>query len=133
MQWREGLTAGFSTADPSRLYLPVDPDPDRPTVACQEDDPASTLNLVRSLVALRRATPVLQGRAATRVVADGYPFAWVRGETHLVVVNPRREPARLDVPEAAGAALVWGSGVQPSGAALDVAGFGYGVLTLAGP
>ncbi len=45
MQWDDRPNAGFSSADPSRLYLPVDPDPQRPTVAAQEDDPSSTLNL----------------------------------------------------------------------------------------
>ena len=131
MQWDDGPNAGFSTADPSRLYLPIDPDPDRPTVAAQEGDPTSTLTLVRALLALRRATPALQGHAPVRVVEPGYPFAWVRDETHLVVVNPRREGARLSAPEAAGASLVFGSGVAPDGDALQIDGFGYGVLTLA--
>ena len=131
MQWDDGPNAGFSTADPSQLYLPVDPDPDRPTVAAQDGDPTSTLTLVRELLTLRRATPALQGRAPVRVVEPGYPFAWVRGDTHLVVVNPRREPARLTAPEVAGASLVWGSGVTSDGDALRVDGFGYGVMTLA--
>jgi hypothetical protein len=39
MQWDDGPNAGFSTADPSRSYLPIDPDPTRPTVAAQEQDP----------------------------------------------------------------------------------------------
>src|SRR5204862_7588084 len=72
MQWDDGPNAGFSTAEASRLYLPIDPDPARPTVAAQEPDPASTLNLVRRLVALRRATPALGGRATTRVLNEGY-------------------------------------------------------------
>jgi maltose alpha-D-glucosyltransferase/alpha-amylase len=131
MQWDSGPNAGFSTADPARLYLPVDPDPDRPTVAAQEGDPASTLALVRELVALRRATPALGGRAPTRVVHDGYPFAYVRGESHLIVVNPRREAATLTVPEAVGATPVRASGVAAAPGGLTVAGFGYGILTLA--
>jgi maltose alpha-D-glucosyltransferase/alpha-amylase len=131
MQWDDGPNAGFSTADPSRLYLPVDPDPDRPTVAAQEADPASTLALVRELVRIRRATPALGGQASTRVVHEGYPFAYVRAESHLVVVNPRREAATLTVPGAAGATPVWTSGVAASPGALTVSGFGYGVLTLA--
>ncbi|WP_203720570.1 alpha-amylase family glycosyl hydrolase [Paractinoplanes brasiliensis] len=102
MQWDDGVNAGFSTADPSRLYLPIDPDPDRPTVAAQENDPDSTLAFVRKLIALRRATPALGTRASTRVVNEGYPFAYVRGGTHLVVLNPRREPATLDISEIVG-------------------------------
>jgi glycosidase len=130
MQWDDGPNAGFSTADPSRLYLPVDPDPDRPTVARQEDDPSSVLGLVRQLSSLRRSTPALGARAATRVLDAGYPLAYVRGETHLVVVNPRRERAGLSAPEAVGASLIWGAGVETSGDGLLVAGFGYGVLRL---
>src|SRR4051794_38989606 len=56
---------------------------------------AATLNLVRDLLALRRATPALRTRAATRVLHEGYPFTYLGGGTHLVVVNPRREPATL--------------------------------------
>jgi maltose alpha-D-glucosyltransferase/alpha-amylase len=132
MQWDGGPNAGFSTADPARLYLPVDPDPDRPTVAAQEGDPASVLTFVRELVALRRAIPVLGGRASTRVVHAGYPFAYVRGETHLVVVNPRREAATLTAPEAVGAVPVLGSGVTATPGGLTVSGFGYGVFRPAG-
>ncbi len=131
MQWDDGPNAGFSTADPSRLYLPVDPDPARPTVAAQDGDPASTLTLVRELLALRRATPALQGHAPTRVVHEGYPLAYVRGETHLVVVNPRRDPATLATPEVPGASPLWGSGVRVSEGTLHVDGFGYAVLRLA--
>lgn len=131
MQWDSSSNAGFSTAEPGRLYLPVDPDPARPTVAAQRDDPGSVLHLVRELVALRRATPALSARESTRLVHAGYPLAYVRGGTHLVVVNPRREPAVLDAPECRGATLVHGRGaaVTEDGTQLD--GFGHAVLTLA--
>ncbi len=132
MQWDDGPNAGFSVAAPDRLYLPVDPHPDRPSVAAQEDDPGSTLHLVRELIALRRRTPALQGRASVRVLHAGYPFAYVRDETHLVVVNPRREAADLEAAEAVGAAPVWGAGVTATDRGLAVAGFGYGVLELPG-
>ena len=36
MQWDDGPNAGFSAADPSALYLPIDPSPDRPTVQAQD-------------------------------------------------------------------------------------------------
>ncbi|MFD0524148.1 alpha-amylase family glycosyl hydrolase [Paractinoplanes durhamensis] len=88
MQWDDGPNAGFSTAGADRLYLPVDPDPQRPNVAAQEADPASTLHFVRELIALRHANPALRTRASIEVISEGYPFAYVRGGTHLVVVNP---------------------------------------------
>ncbi len=131
MQWDRSPNAGFSTAAAEDLYLPIDPAADRPTVADQEDDPGSTLALVRSLLAVRRANPELGGRGSTRVVHRDYPLAYVRGESHLVVVNPRRESARLDAAEADGATLVWGEGVRQEGQALVLAGFGYGILRLA--
>ena len=58
-------------------------------------------------------------------------FAFVRGESHLVVVNPRREPARLEAPEAHGAELVWGVGAETGSDGLRLDGFGYGVFRLA--
>ncbi|MFN8098696.1 MAG: alpha-amylase family glycosyl hydrolase [Dermatophilaceae bacterium] len=132
MQWDDGPNAGFSAADSADLYLPIDPDPARPTVAGQDGIPGSTLTLVRDLLALRRATPALQGHAPTRVVHEGYPFAWTRGETHLVVVNPRAEPARLDAPAARGASLVWGTGCVPDAVGVALDGFGYGILETGG-
>ena len=38
MQWAAGKNLGFSGADASLLYLPVDASPDAPTVAAQEGD-----------------------------------------------------------------------------------------------
>ncbi len=132
MQWDDGPNAGFSSAEASRLYLPVDPDPARPTVAAQEQDPESTLHLVRRLVALRRATPALGGRADTRVLNSGYPFAYVRGGTHLVVVNPRREPADLRADELVAATPLLARGVSVDGDTATAAGFAYGIFALSG-
>ncbi|HPF81237.1 alpha-amylase family glycosyl hydrolase [Nostocoides australiense] len=131
MQWDDGPNAGFSTAAPKALYLPIDPEPDRPTVAAQDGVPGSTLTLVRDLLALRRATPALQGHEPTRVVHEGYPFAWMRGHSHLVVVNPRRLAAVLESPEAVGAQLLWGSGVTVTESGITLEGFGYGVFVVA--
>ena len=64
----------------------------------------------------------------------GYPFAYLRGETHLVVVNPRREAASLDLPLAAGATPLLTHGarvVEGGGAGVELDGFGYGIFTLA--
>ncbi len=132
MQWDDGPNAGFSTADPSRLYLPVDPDPQRPTVAAQEDDPSSTLNLVRRLVALRRATPALGTRATTRVLHEDYPFTYVRDESHLVVVNPRRAAATVTAPQLIGAVPLLAQGVTVTGDVATVDGFGYAVFEVHG-
>lgn len=131
MQWDGTANAGFSTAAPARLYLPIDPDPERPTVAAQREDPDSLLHLVRELVALRRSTPALSARSDTRLVHDGYPLAYVRGGTHLVVVNPRREPAELTADGVRDATLVHGRGVRLDGSSVLLEGFGHAVLVLA--
>ena len=128
MQWDDGPNAGFSTASPERLYLPVDPDPGRPTVAAQQDDPGSTLAFVRRLIALRRTTPALGTREPTRVLNEGYPFAYARGDSHLVVVNPRREPAGLALAGADSLVPLLASGVEASAEGLRLAGFGYGAF-----
>src|SRR5690606_23785536 len=98
------------------------------TVAAQDGVPGSTLTLVRELLALRRRTPALQGQAPTTVVNPGYPFAWLRGEDHLVVVNPRREPATLETDQAEGMEVLFGSGCDVTGDRIELDGFGYGIL-----
>jgi maltose alpha-D-glucosyltransferase/alpha-amylase len=133
MQWDASPNAGFSTAPADQLYLPIDPDPARPTVAAQRDDENSLLSLVRRLIALRRATPALGSAGSVEVLHSGYPFVYIRGGSHLVVVNPRRAPATAALP----AGLV-GDGVRAlevHGARLaetevKVDGFGYGIYAL---
>jgi glycosidase len=133
MQWDDELpNAGFSTAPADRLYLPQDPDPDRPAVQQQEGVSSSTLERVRRLIALRRATPALRTAASTTVLADGYPFAYLRGDRHLVVLNPSGETATADAPELAGCSAqpLEVDGVVIDGARITVAPFGYGVFEL---
>lgn len=132
MQWDDNLNAGFSSADPGDLYLPIDPDPGRPTVAAQEQDAKSTLHLVRSLIAIRKAIPALGTRASTRVLHAGYPFAYLRDETHLVVVNPGREQTTLVSDEISGAECVISDGVSIAGDTVTIERFGYGIFTLPG-
>ncbi|GAB4067321.1 alpha-amylase family glycosyl hydrolase [Angustibacter speluncae] len=130
MQWDTSPNAGFSTAPAERLYLPVDPSPDRPDVATQRTDEGSLLHLVRRLIALRRATPAFGSHAEVEVLHEGYPFAYVRGGgSHLVVVNPRREPASVALPDGwqdARPLEVAGVVLAADGARAD--GFGYGVF-----
>lgn len=131
MQWDTSANAGFSVADPSALYLPVDPDPARANVATQLEDERSTLHLVRRLIALRRAHPALGGRAPTRVLHAGYPFAYVRDETHLVVVNPRRDAATVSLDGVGGGEALLGDGVTLHAGTVQAAGFAYAVFRLA--
>jgi maltose alpha-D-glucosyltransferase/alpha-amylase len=130
MQWDGGVNAGFSTAEADALYLPIDPDPERPNVADHLVDPASTLHLVRTLIALRREHPALGGRSSSEVVHGGYPLAYVRGGTHLVVVNPREDAASVDIDRMARAQLLLGEGARVDGSTVTIEGFGFGVWEL---
>ena len=94
MQWTGGINRGFSAADPSRLYLPVDTAADAPNVADEEADPASLLNRVRRLIRLKHSEPALAAYAQfTPLYAEkgAYPFVYSRSsgsETLLLVYNP---------------------------------------------
>jgi alpha-glucosidase len=133
MQWDDTANAGFSTtANPADLYLPIDPDPARPNVAAQLADPESILHLVRRLLEVRRATPALGGRAETVVLHADYPFVYVRGGTHLVAVNPRREPASVSLGGRLTAAPLLTQGARFVAGTVEVDGFGFGIYELTG-
>jgi maltose alpha-D-glucosyltransferase/alpha-amylase len=128
MQWDDSGNAGFSTAAADELYLPIDPDPNRPTVAAQLEEPTSTLQLVQQLIGWRRTVPALGSRARNRVVNSTYPFAYIRGESHLVVVNPRRAAASFDVDELEIVETLVNSGVDVRDGVVTAAGFGYAIF-----
>jgi len=58
MQWTDALNAGFSQAPAQLLYAPVIEDehfkPARVNVAAQQNDPASFLNTIRHMIAIRK-------------------------------------------------------------------------------
>jgi alpha-glucosidase len=133
MQWDNALpNAGFSDANPNRLYLPQDPDPNRPTIAAQLADPRSLLHAVRRLIALRAAHPALGAGTDQQVLNRDYPFAYLRGGTHLVVVNPRREPASVELPELTDREVVKldGTGLEAGHGRISADGFGWGIFTI---
>ena len=94
MQWDATANAGFSTAEAERLYLPIDSNPLRPTVAAQQDDPESILSYVRGLLALRAATPALNTGGDWKYLSSvdqPYPMVYLRekdGEKYIVALNP---------------------------------------------
>jgi maltose alpha-D-glucosyltransferase/alpha-amylase len=117
MQWDDSPNAGFSTALPQRLYLPIDPAEDRPTVQAQEPDPASLLNQTRELISLHRSLTALQVDAGFQLLhaeRGRMPIVYERqkGDERLIIaVNPTLQPAAvtLDLPEVASAPKVlWG-------------------------
>jgi maltose alpha-D-glucosyltransferase/alpha-amylase len=138
MQWDGTANAGFSSAPPERLYLPIDPDEDRPTVAAQREDEESLLNQVRRLIALRAAHPALGSGGTVDVLHTGYPFVYTRGGNHLIVTNPRREPARFEISGLDGAGAqsapklraLAGRGVRITDGEIAADGFSYGVFEI---
>lgn len=103
MQWTDGPTAGFSTASPDKLFLPVWTDSGRLTVEAQDKDPNSVLNFTRQLIILRHEHPAL-GNAGDWVTisnpAKPYPWIYTRtanGETYIVVLNPGEKSVKTEV------------------------------------
>ena len=133
MQWDDGPNAGFSAAPAGSLYLPIDPDPGRPTVAAQRADEQSVLHQVRRLIKLRKELPALRTGGPVQVLSPGYPLAYLRDGTALVVINPRREPASFPLPFVTGQGrpqVLLASGVTVEGGDVAADGFGYGVFML---
>ena len=94
MQWDGSANAGFSSANANQLYLPIDPDTGRPTVASQEQDAASLLNFTRRMIKLRRETPALASAGTYKTLnagEAGEPYVYERSdgtESYVVAVNP---------------------------------------------
>jgi maltose alpha-D-glucosyltransferase/alpha-amylase len=112
MQWSGDRNAGFSRADPARLFAPPIQDPvygyQAINVEAQERYPFSLLNWMKRMIALRRQHTVF-GRGSLDVVpcANRKILAYVRRderETILIVVNLSRDvqPAALDLAAFAG-------------------------------
>jgi alpha-glucosidase len=85
MQWTAAPGAGF-TRDGAAPWLPLG-DAAACNVADQRADPASTLHLVRDLIALRRARDDLRGGAYAALDAPAGAWAWRRGEGLATALN----------------------------------------------
>jgi len=104
MQWDNSKNAGISKADSSKLYLPVDPDSKRPTVADQEKDRNSLLNFTRQLIKLKNENRALSGEGKLEIVyakEKTYPFIYKRklGKNEfLICINPKDSTVQIDIP-----------------------------------
>ncbi len=122
-----GKFFGLSQFSAPCLYFCFDDDIAYPAGYVDHLAAALARHRFRTLIGLRRAHPELGGRATTQVLNRGYPFAYLRGGTHLVIVNPRQEPASVALDRMAGARLLLGEGAAIDGSVVTVAGFGFGV------
>jgi maltose alpha-D-glucosyltransferase/alpha-amylase len=116
MQWSNGPNAGFSSADPARLYAPVIDDDvysyRRVNVEAQRADPGSPLNRMREMIRVRKAQPAF-GRGELRLLepTNQAVLAYTRtygDETILVVNNLSSDPQVVELEMA-----TW-SGTQPA-------------------
>lgn len=103
MQWNSAANAGFSTAAPDALYLPLDPADDRPTVENQEADPDSLIHWVRVLLRRRRELPALGNASPLAVLhaeSKSYPLVYQRGQGEdrvIVALNPAARACRCRI------------------------------------
>ncbi len=105
MQWNNGVNGGFSTANPSKLYVKMDPNPDRPTVEAQINDPDSLLNHIKRLIEIRKSHTQLQESASFEPIYLGYPLVFRRGNEQgemLIVINPSLKEKVCEFKEALG-------------------------------
>ena len=99
MQWDDGLNAGFSEAKAEELYIPIDPDVNRPTAKSQMADAGSIYHEVKKLIGVRQSEKVLQSEAKIEFLyceENAYPLAYRRyngDESVLIVINPSGKEA----------------------------------------
>jgi len=107
MQWSPDRNAGFSRADPQRLYLPPIMDPvygyEALNVEAQERDPGSLLNWTKRMLRIRRESRAFgRGRLSFLSPGNRKVLAYLRehaDEAVLCVANLARsaQPVELDL------------------------------------
>lgn len=102
MQWNSGVNAGFSSAPAEKLYIPIDPDPERPTVEKALADKKSLYYTVKELIAVRSAHNALQSNGGIEFISCGenaYPLAYFRSskeEKILCIFNPSEKECTFE-------------------------------------
>ncbi len=118
MQWNSDRNAGFSRADPARLYFPVIMDPtygyQSINVEAQQADPSSLWQWTRNMLALRKLFQVFgrgtleflhpENRKILAYIRDYQSEDSTHSETVLCVANLSRfaQPVSLDIAKFAG-------------------------------
>ncbi len=122
MQWDDSKDAGFSTAPADKLYIPLDPDANRPTVAKEQKDPDSELNYVRALLKLRESSAALGNNGKWEFLSDlnqPYPMVYLRSsgsERYIIALNPtaKKVEAKIAAQKANKVAYVYGTSTKCS-------------------
>ena len=103
MQWDDSKNAGFTLAETKKIYIPQDPDPNRPTVAKEDKDPNSQLNYVRKLLTLRASSTALGNDGEWKFISDPakpYPMIYMRSkgsERYLILINPSGSKVKAEL------------------------------------
>lgn len=101
MQWNGDLNAGFSDNPEGKLYIPIDPADDRPTVVKQAEDKESLLFEVKKLTGIRKSHKALMNQGTIEFICDGAegkPLVYIRtfeNEKILVAINPTEKDFEL--------------------------------------
>ena len=98
MQWDDSTNAGFSTAPKDKLYIPIDPSVNRPTVDEQMSNKSSLWNEVKTLLQLRQENKALQNCSGIEFLETGYPLVYKRfcdTQSITVILNPSIRPATV--------------------------------------
>jgi len=104
MFWDSTKNAGFSTAEPDKIYIPQDMNLNKRTVESEEADPASLLNFVRGLLKLRAESDALGNDGDWKLVSSldqPYPMVyerWNGDDKCLVVINPTAKKVSVELP-----------------------------------
>ena len=130
MQWNREINAGFSSMriadnvntatlkNGSCLYVPIDPDEDRPNVADQISDDTSLLNEVKKLIDVRQSHKALMNSGDIEFLCDGAsgkPLVYIRTageEKILAALNPTDKDYEIELPKQMNE-IIYSLGEQP--------------------
>ena len=140
MQWDSSSNAGFSSAEADQLYLPIDPEENRPTVESQEKNPDSMLNFVRKLLKLRKENPALGAEGNFEVLTNessSYPLVYTReyeNQTYIIAVNPSGQTVSTTLDMSEDVTELLNSGIKiekhENKTELTLDAFAYGIIKI---
>ena len=119
MQWSPDRNAGFSRADPQRLYLPPIMDPiygyEAVNVEAQLREPSSLLNWTRRMLAVRKSSTARSAAASSRFLQARQPqdprvparATTTRRSSASPTCSARAQPVELDLCALQAAACRW--------------------------
>lgn len=111
MQWDSSVNAGFSCASPEKLYIPIDPEIDRPTAEKAMADKNSVYHMVKELIKLRREHSALCSEGKIEFLyaeKNAYPLVYRRyndEENLLIAINPSACDAECTVNVSGGSVI----------------------------